>query len=56
MDNLPAHKVSGGKQAIEAAGATRAAPAALFARLQSHRTSLRQTQGPAQKGRRSNRR
>ena len=32
------------------------APAALFARLQSHRTSLRQTQGPAQKGRRSNRR
>ena len=53
MDNLPAHKVSGVKQAIEAAGATRP-PAALFARLQSHRTSLRQTQGPAQKGRRSN--
>ena len=56
MDNLPAHKVSGVKQAIEAAGTDTSAPAALFARLQSHRTSLRQTQGPAQKGRRSNRR
>ena len=56
MDNLPAHKVSGVKQAIEAGGRDTSAPAALFARLQSHRTSLRQTQGPAQKGRRSNRR
>ncbi len=37
-------------------GRDTSAPAALFARLQSHRTSLRQTQGPAQKGRRSNRR
>ena len=56
MDNLPAHKVSGVKQAIEAAGATRLLLPPYFARLQSHRTSLRQTQGPAQKGRRSNRR
>ena len=46
MDNLPAHKVSGVKQAIEAAGASTSAPAALFARLQSHRTSLRLNSRP----------
>ena len=52
IKNLPAHKVSGVKQAIEAAGATRLLLPP-YSRLQSHRTSLRQTQGPAQKGRRS---
>ena len=42
------------KQAIDGgnfAGGDTSAPAALFARLQSHRTSLRQTQGGAQEGR-----
>ena len=51
MDNLPAHKVSGVKQAIEAAGATRLLLPPYSPDFNPHRTSLRQTQGPAQKGR-----
>ena len=41
LDNLPAHKVHGVRQAIEAAGAKPALPAALQPRLQSHRNGLR---------------
>ena len=44
MDNLPAHKVHGVRQAIEAAGAS--LPAALQPRLQSNRNGFRQAQGP----------
>ena len=54
MDNLPAHKVHGVRQAIEAAGASRRLPAPLQSRLQSHRNGLRQTQGRAARRRRAN--
>ncbi len=52
MDNLPAHKVSGVRPAIES-GRRHASPAAaLFARLQPHRDGLRQAQGAPAQGRR----
>ena len=44
MDNLSSHKVAGVREAIEAAGA-QLLPAALLARSQSHRATLRQVQG-----------
>ena len=36
MDNLPAHKVAGVREAIRAAGGKRALPAALLARPEPH--------------------
>ena len=42
MDNLPSHKVSGVKQAIEGGRRNPALSAALFAGLQSHRDGLLQ--------------
>ena len=51
MDNLPAHKVAGVREAI--GGNRRPAPlsAALFPRLQSHRNGLRKAQGATAQGR-----
>jgi len=46
MDNLPAHKVAGVREAIEAAGAMLLYLPPYFARLQSHRNGFRQIQGP----------
>lgn len=52
MDNLPAHKAAGVRDAIEAAGDKPALPAALQSRLQPHRERLLQAQGViASKGR-----
>jgi transposase len=45
MDNLPAHKVSGVREAIETAGP--ALPAALLSGLQPDRARLRQVEGAA---------
>ena len=53
MDNLPAHKVHGVRQAIEAAGEACATPP-LQPPLQSHRNDLRQTQCRAARRRRAN--
>ena len=49
MDNLPAHKVAGVREAIEAVGASVMYPAALQPRPQPNRDGLRQAEGaPAQ--------
>ena len=56
MDNLPAHKVAGIRQAIEARRRRAALPAALLTRPQPDRAGLRQAQGPAAQGRRAHRR
>ena len=49
MDNLPAHKVAGVSEAIEAVGASVMYPAALQPRPQPNRDGLRQAEGaPAQ--------
>ncbi len=53
MDNLPAHKVKGVRDAIEAKKSRPRLPAAILTRLQPHRAGLRQAQGHAQKGRRA---
>lgn len=53
MDNLPAHKVAGVREAVEATGATLIY---LQPRLQPHRERLLQAQSPWAKGRRANRR
>jgi hypothetical protein len=45
MDNLPAHKASGIREAIEATGATPTLPAAILSRLQPDRERILQTQG-----------
>ncbi len=45
MDNLPAHKVHGVRQAIEAAGASLRYLPPYSPRLQSHRNGLRKAQG-----------
>ena len=52
MDNLPAHKITGVRQEIEAGRSKAALPAALFARVQSDRAGLRQAEGAAAQGRR----
>ena len=56
MDNLSAHKGGQVRDAIEAAGARSALPAALQPRLQPDRERLRQAQGAAAQGRRAHRR
>ncbi len=56
MDNLPAHKVAGVREAIADARRRAALPATLLARSQSDRTGLRQAQGPPAQGRRAHRR
>lgn len=53
MDNLPAHKVAGVREAVEATGATLIY---LQPRLQPHRERLLQAQSPWAKGRRADRR
>ena len=47
MDNLPAHKVAGVRGHHRSYRRTVVIPAALFARPQSHRADVRQTQSPA---------
>jgi len=56
MDNLPAHKVAGVRQAIEARGAELRYLPPLLTRPQPDRAGLRQAQGPPAQGRRAHRR
>ena len=56
MDNLAAHKVDGIAQAITDRRCRAALPAALLARPQPDRASLRQAQGALAQGRRAHRR
>ena len=55
IDNLPAHKAAGVREAIEARGAKASLPAQIFARPESDRDVFQQAQGrPAQGGRTDN--
>jgi transposase len=51
IDNLPAHRVAGIREAIEAAGCDAALPSIVFSRPQSKRASLHQIQGAFTQGR-----
>jgi transposase len=54
MDNLPAHKVHGVRQAFEAVGASLRHLPPLQPRLQSHRNGLRQAQSSLARRRSAN--
>lgn len=50
MDNLPAHRISGVREAIEKVGARLLFPAAILARLQPDRDGFLEAQGSPEKG------